>query len=214
MTAGIQLTKTGPVLYPLPAEFYQRQKTLQIAKDLIGKILITNINDKITAARICETEAYLGITDKASHAYNNRKTKRTAVLYEPGGVAYIYLCYGIHHLFNVVTNKTTIPHAVLIRGGIPVMGEYIMANRMGYIIGDKRITRGPGNFSKALAIQKKLTGTSLQSNAIWLTDDGYQIKSKEIVSTTRIGVGFAGSDALLPYRFYLKHCDYVSALKK
>lgn len=215
MTAGIQLTKTGPLLYPLPVEFYQRQKTIQIAKDLIGKLLITNFNDKITATRICETEAYLGVTDRASHSYNHRKTKRTEIMYEAGGVAYIYLCYGIHHLFNVVTNQENVPHAILIRAGIPVIGEDLMAKRMNCTINNPRITRGPGNLSRAMGLSTKFTGTSLQSKKIWLTDDGYKIKPKaDIISTPRIGVDYAGEDAFLPYRYYLKNCLYVSAQKK
>lgn len=213
MTAGIQLSKTGPVLYPLPPDFYQRQKTIQIAKELIGKVLITHFSNEITAARICETEAYAGIEDKASHSYNNRKTKRTEIMYAPGGVVYIYLCYGIHHLFNVVTNKENIPHAILIRAGIPVAGEQIMAKRMNYEPADIRLTRGPGNLSRALGLHKELTGTSLQSNMLFITDDGYQPKAKDIICTPRIGVDYAGADALLPYRFYLKNCIYVSMLK-
>ncbi|MEP6844634.1 MAG: DNA-3-methyladenine glycosylase, partial [Panacibacter sp.] len=99
----------------LAVSFYSRSNVLQVAEGLLGKILVTNFDRYLTAARIVETEAYNGIIDKASHAYNNRRTTRTEIMYGSAGTAYVYLCYGIHHLFNVVTNAKNIPHAVLIR---------------------------------------------------------------------------------------------------
>src|SRR4051812_31513287 len=97
----------------LSKEFYQRENVLQISQDLLGKFLYTNIEGKITAGMIVETEAYYGAEDRASHAFGNRKTARTEVFYKEGGVAYVYMCYGIHYLFNIITNQKNVPHAVL-----------------------------------------------------------------------------------------------------
>ena len=115
----------------LPVSFYERENAALIASALIGKILITQIGEILTAARIVETEAYGGITDKASHAYGNRRTTRTEIMYANGGVSYVYLCYGIHHLFNVVTNSEEVPHAVLIRAAEPITGIAEMLRRTG-----------------------------------------------------------------------------------
>jgi DNA-3-methyladenine glycosylase len=107
---------------PLPSEFYIRTDVVQVARDLLGKVLYTSFNHEITAGIIIETEAYAGVTDKASHAYNNRRTARTEIMYRTGGTAYVYLCYGIHSLFNIVTSVEDNPHAVLIRGIEPLHG--------------------------------------------------------------------------------------------
>ena len=104
----------------LKKDFYLQEDVMAISKQLLGKYLFTNINNRVTAGIITETEAYAGITDKASHAYNNRRTKRTEVMFAAGGVCYVYLCYGIHHLFNIVTNQKDVPHAILIRAITPM----------------------------------------------------------------------------------------------
>src|SRR6187401_2200797 len=106
----------------LDDSFYVREDVVQISRELLGKVLVTRMGNKITSGIITETEAYNGIIDKASHAYNNRRTKRTEIMYHVGGTAYIYLCYGIHSLFNVVTNEKDIPDAVLVRSIIPDRG--------------------------------------------------------------------------------------------
>jgi DNA-3-methyladenine glycosylase len=190
--------------------FFTQSDVLKIAKNILGKILVTNFNGITTAARIVEVEAYNGITDKASHAFGGRRTARTEVMYQRGGVAYVYLCYGIHHLFNVVTNVENIPHAILIRAGEPLAGIDEMLLRTKKNKPDTTLTRGPGNLAKALGISTAYSGTSLQSNEIYLCDDGYNIITKNIVITPRIGVDYAGADAQLPYRFYLRGSKYVS----
>ncbi|WP_235921010.1 DNA-3-methyladenine glycosylase [Foetidibacter luteolus] len=197
----------------LNQSFYQRGSVLQIAKDLLGKLLVTTFNGQLTAARIVETEAYNGVVDKASHAYNGRRTARTEIMYAPGGTAYVYLCYGIHHLFNVVTNIENIPHAVLIRAAEPVEGETVMLQRMGRQKADFSITRGPGNVSRALGIATKHTGLSLLEGDIFIADDGFVIKKAEILATPRIGVDYAGADSALPYRFIIQGNPYVSGKK-
>jgi len=185
----------------LNPEFYLQEDVVKIAKELLGKVLITNFDGEKTSGIITETEAYAGITDKASHAYNHRYTERTKVMYERGGIAYIYLCYGIHHLFNIVTNKEGIPDAVLIRSIKPYEGmEYIRKRRNMDKI-DRQISNGPGKVSQALGLYTKYSGESLFANKIWLEDHHFVIHDKDIIASTRIGVAYAMEDALLPYRF-------------
>ena len=136
----------------LNEKFYIRKDVVKIAQELLGKIIVTYFDAQLTAARITETEAYNGIVDKASHAYNNRRTKRTEVMYAGGGAAYVYLCYGIHHLFNIVTNLKDVPHAVLIRAAEPVIGIDTMLQRTHKKSLDSTLTGGHGNVSKALGI--------------------------------------------------------------
>jgi len=182
----------------LQHSFYDRSNVTVIARELLGKILITSFDNEITAGRIVETEAYNGAVDRASHAYGNRRTNRTEVMFGKPGTAYVYLCYGIHHLFNVVTNKKEIPHAILIRAVEPTEGISIMQDRTRKKVLDNTLTRGPGNVSKALGIFTYHSGLDLVTSDIRIVDDGFQYKKKEIAVTTRIGVDYAGPDALLP----------------
>ncbi|HWB24379.1 MAG TPA: DNA-3-methyladenine glycosylase [Chitinophagaceae bacterium] len=190
--------------------FYAHTDVVFIAKLLIGKILVTNIKGIITAARIVETEAYNGVVDKASHAFGGRRTNRTEVMYNGGGVAYVYLCYGIHHLFNIITGKPNVPQAILIRAAEPVLGIEEMLLRTNKKKLDNTLTRGPGNVSKALGISTLHTGTHLSGDDIYLMDDGMKYADAEIGTSPRIGVDYAGADALLPYRFYIKGNPFVS----
>lgn len=194
----------------LPLSFYQRKNVLQIARELLGKLIVTKFNGIVTIARIVETEAYAGIADKASHAYDGRRTGRNEVMYGEGGFAYVYLCYGMHHLFNVITNRDEIPHAVLVRAGEPIKGVEEMCRRTGKKKLDGSLTRGPGNFSKALGIYTSHSGISLQSKELFLADDGFRYKRKQIMASPRIGVDYAGEDALLPYRFFIQGNPFVS----
>lgn len=195
-------------------EFYHRDDVVLIAKELLGKILVTKFDGVLTAARIVETEAYNGIIDKASHAYSGRRTNRTEVMYRQGGAAYVYLCYGIHHLFNVVTNKQDTPHAILIRAAEPVYGIDEMVTRTRKSKPDYTLTKGPGNVSKALDITTKHTGANLLGDEVFIVDDGFKLKKKDIIASPRIGVDYAKEDALLPYRFYIKDNPFVSGKKK
>src|SRR5687767_9579715 len=133
----------------LPLAFYLRDDVVQIAKDLLGKILVTQWDEHYTAGRIVETEAYAGTLDRASHAYKG-KTRRTEVMFGEGGVTYIYLCYGLHQMFNIVTNVSGTPHAILIRALEPLAGIDIMLQRTGKQKPDATLTRGPGNVGKAM----------------------------------------------------------------
>ena len=199
--------------HKIPLSFYQRKDVVLIAKELLGKILVTHFNGIFTAARIVETEAYKGAVDKASHAYNNRRTNRTEIMFSEGGKAYVYLCYGIHHLFNVVTNTENIPHAVLIRSAEPLAGIEEMLLRTLKHKADNTLTKGPGNVSKALGIHTKHSGLNLLSDEIFIADDGYKLKPSQISSTVRIGVDYAAEDALLPYRFIVKDNPFISGKK-
>ncbi len=198
----------------LPVSFYRRENVVEIAKELLGKILGTNYNGIVTSGRIVEVEAYNGIVDKASHAFGGRRTNRNEIMYANGGVAYVYLCYGIHHLFNVVTHTKETPHAILIRALEPVKGIDEMLKRVGKKKLDNTLTRGPGNISKALGITTEHSGISLLGKELFIVDDGFEYTQKEIAASPRIGVDYAGNDALLPYRFFIKGNPFVSGKPK
>jgi DNA-3-methyladenine glycosylase len=197
----------------LSSTFYIRDDVTQISKELIGKVLCTNIDNILTEAIITETEAYCGVTDKASHAYGGRRTNRTEIMYQKGGIAYVYLCYGMYSLFNVVTNKIDIPHAILIRGAIPVTGILTMQNRTGKKPTDNLLI-GPGKLSKAMGIHYSHTGTSLSGDLIWIEDRKIIVPEDKIKTTPRIGVDYAGECAKLPYRFVILKNDIVMGAPK
>lgn len=188
----------------LPASYYQNTNVIEIARDLLGKTLATRIDNKLTAGIITETEAYAGVTDKASHSFGGRRTQRTETMYSEGGVSYVYLCYGIHHLFNIVTNKKDVPDAVLIRAIYPVKGIEEILKRRKAVKLTTALCTGPGKVSSALGINKLHNNLSLTGKKIWLEDSGITIKPKDIHAGPRIGVDYAGEDALLPYRFWIK----------
>lgn len=190
--------------------FYERPGVVSVARDLLGKVLVTEFDGQRTSGRIVEVEAYNGVGDRASHAWSGRRTRRTEVMYAPGGLAYVYLIYGIHHLFNVVTNKQDTPHAVLVRALEPLEGIPLMLQRTGKPRLDTTLTRGPGNLSRALGLLTLHTGTSLLGDEIWIGDDGWRPKRGSIVAGPRIGVDYAGVDAGLPYRFFIKGSPWVS----
>ena len=136
----------------LELDFYTREDVVQVARELLGKIVVSNIDNEVTSGRIVETEAYVAHVDKASHAYNGRRTSRNEHMYSSGGTAYVYICYGMHQMLNVVTNKHDIPDAVLIRAIEPISGVDIMLRRTGKTVLDNTLTKGPGNVGKALGI--------------------------------------------------------------
>jgi len=200
----------------LTAPFFLRPDVVGISRELLGKCLFTRINHcAVTGGIIVETEAYAGPQDRASHAYNNRFSKRTEVMYRRGPVAYVYLCYGLHWLFNIITNVEGVPHAVLIRAIQPVKGTKLMLERRGKSRLDCRLTSGPALLSQALGICGRHSGTSLLGHEIWL-EEGINVPPGMICSSPRIGVSYAGQDARLPWRFYVRGNSWVSraALKK
>lgn len=189
----------------IPLSFFQQEDVVALSKSLLGKYLFTCLEPEnvITGGMIIETEAYHGPEDKASHAYGNRRTKRTEIMFAEGGKAYVYLCYGLHHLFNIVTNKKDIPHAVLIRAIRPEVGIDVMLQRRNKERLLPSLTNGPGSLCQALGIHRIHDGYSLDGNYIWLEDQGVNTPSKWIQTSPRVGVGYAGEDALKPWRFFI-----------
>jgi len=187
----------------LPSAYYVQDNVVKISRDLLGKVLCTYIDGKFTAGIITETEAYAGITDRASHAYGGRRTARNEVMYHEGGKAYVYLCYGMHHLFNVVTNVEGVPDAVLIRGIFPIDGISVILKRRKAKSLIKNLTTGPGKVSAALGIHTGLNGLSLSENTIWIEDRGLSFADEDVHIGPRIGIDYAGEDAFLPYRFFV-----------
>lgn len=198
----------------LPPSYYFSQDVPFLAQDLLGKVLFTEINGEITAGIIVETEAYFGVKDKASHAYGGRRTNRTETLYSHGGISYVYLCYGIHHLFNVVTSLQDDPHAVLVRAVEPLIGKEIMELRRNMPVSKAAISAGPGSASKALGIDKSFNKKDLNGDEIWIEDHGISYTPDQIIAGPRIGVAYAQEDALLPWRFFVKGNKYVSKPNK
>ena len=187
----------------LHKEFYTRDDVVGVARELLGKVLCSNAGGCLTKAIITETEAYAGINDQASHAYGGRRTLRTEPMFAEGGIAYVYLCYGLHHLFNVVTSGRDEPHAVLIRSGSPLVGVDDMVKRRSKAGVDKSLLAGPGSLAKALGIRTEQSGTSLSGNRIWIEDHDIPISDNSIAAGPRIGVDYAGEDAARPYRFVI-----------
>ena len=199
----------------LSADFYRREDTVQIAKELIGKVIITEFNGLLTSARIVETEAYKAPEDKACHAYLNRNNKRTKTMFLPGGVAYIYLCYGIHHLFNVVTGPEGSAHAVLIRAVEPLAGHETMLRRRGHEKLKPQLSAGPGVMSKALGIEKAYDAISLtEPTALIRIVDAPILPPSEIIAGPRIGIDYAEECVDWPWRFYQRDCRWVSKTRK
>jgi DNA-3-methyladenine glycosylase len=191
----------------LPDSFYTRTNVTHIARELLGKKLVTNVLGNRSAGIIVETEAY-SFRERGCHAFDNRMTNRNKVMFETGGVAYVYLCYGIHHLFNVVTNKQGVADAVLVRALEPVEGEEWMLKRM-QVKSIKRITSGPGKLTKALGIDRTFDGKYLNSSEVWI-EEGASVTPRGIITSPRIGIDYAGDDALLPWRFSIKDNSWVS----
>ncbi|MEM9896126.1 MAG: DNA-3-methyladenine glycosylase [Bacteroidota bacterium] len=186
--------------------FYQGTDVVKIAKDLLGMVLFSKIDGMLTAGKIVETEAYCGRGDKACHA-NGKITPRTEVMYREGGVAYVYLCYGIHHLINVVTNARGQADAVLIRALEPITGMNEMKLRRGERA--KKLASGPGTLTQAMGIKVGMTGTDLLGDQIWIGNP-LERESIDIETDTRIGVEYAEEDALRPWRFLIANNSFVS----
>ncbi len=185
----------------LQPAFYLNDDVVEVARNLLGMYLFTAFEGKVCGGIITETEAYRGAVDRASHAFGNRRTARTEIMFHKGGAAYVYLCYGIHSLFNVVTGSEGTPHAVLVRGIQPVTGLNHMANRLNKKKIGRQHTDGPGKLTRALGIHYSHSGMDLSSDTIWIEDRGVRISKDRIYTGPRIGVDYAGEDAKLPYRF-------------
>jgi DNA-3-methyladenine glycosylase len=194
----------------LSEQFYTDSDVVEIARNLLGKQLVTHINGNLSSGVIVETEAYNGRTDRACHAFGGRRTARTETMYQAGGVAYVYLCYGIHNLFNVVTHQQDYADAVLIRAIAPQEGKELMLQRRNMSQIKPRITAGPGCVTQALGIDRSHDNISLLEETIWIEDRGLSYTDNEIEVGPRVGVGYAKEDALLPWRFWVKENRFVS----
>lgn len=205
----------GPIGKRLTKSFYLQEDVVQLSKDLLGKVLITNFDNQLTAGKIVETEAYRAPDDKACHAYQNRYTNRTKIMFEEGGVAYVYLCYGIHHLFNVVTAKKGMAHAILIRAIEPLDNLDLMLSRRGKTKANRQLTGGPGVMSKALGVTTAFTGVTLltKESPIWIEDRGFKVEAENIIASPRVGVDYAEECALWDWRFRIKDSKWTSRAK-
>jgi len=193
----------------LTKEFYQRKNVVTIARELLGKQLFTRIHGMVTGGVIVETEAYSWI-ERGCHAYGGKKTRRNEIMFDAGGHAYVYLCYGMYHLVNVVTNVVGKADAVLIRALEPASGVEAMRERRN-VRKDLQLTSGPGKLTKALGITRNHNGLWLADDEVWI-EEGRGVRKNEIAAVKRIGIDYAGEDADLPWRFYLRGNLWVSKI--
>jgi DNA-3-methyladenine glycosylase len=194
-------------------ELLARDNPVEIARSLIGVELVTEIDGQVTAGRITETEAYWAPEDRASHAYNNRRTKRTEVFYGPPGTSYVYLCYGIHELFNVITGPKGTPHAVLIRAVSPSRGLETIMKRRAIKTLKPQLTSGPGVVSRALGITRSYNGLDLlgERSPVRLEVTESLVHPSKIGASPRIGIDYAGPEwSEKPWRFFLRESPFVS----
>jgi DNA-3-methyladenine glycosylase len=193
----------------LPVSFYLREDVVSIARELVGKKIFSMVDQVLTGGIIVETEAYRGPEDRGSHAWNNRRTNRTEIMYTAGGVVYMYICYGIHDMLNIVTGPVNTSHAILIRAIEPTTGLEMMRERRNIFNNDFRLCQGPGASAQALGLNKTFNGKSLQENEIWI-EDGDPIPEEKIVASARVGMNFEGPYKTIPWRFYIRGNKYVS----
>ena len=193
----------------LQTSFYAHEDVLAISQALLGKFIVTEYQQKRTVGMIVETEAYNGALDRASHAFNDRRTSRTQTLYQAGGVAYVYLCYGMHNLFNIVTGALDNPQAVLIRAIEPVEGIEVMLERRKLLKPLYRLTNGPGVLTQALGISIEDNSRSLYGSPLWIEDRGLHFTDKQILKTPRVGIDYAKEHRDLPWRFRVKGNPWI-----
>ncbi len=196
----------------VPKDFYLREDTLAVARDLIGKLLVVPAGRKRVSAMIVETEAYLGEIDKAAHSFGGRRTQRTEVMYAVGGTVYVFFVYGMYYQLNVVTGPKDHPHAILIRAAEPVEGIDIIRERRGKMP-DRDLTSGPGKLCIALGIDKSFNGENFRGRRIRL-EDFREFADAEIITGPRVGIDYAEEFAEMPWRFRLKDNPFVSGTRK
>lgn len=183
--------------------FFLQDDVLKICRKLLGKYLFTQRDGQIAGGIITEVEAYKGTNDRGSHAFGGRRTQRNEMMYHNGGVVYMYLCYGMHHMLNFVTNHEGIPDAILVRGIFPTHGEELMLMRTGKPRISYAVTDGPGKVSKALGLTMADNGCAITYPSIWIEDRGIIVPDDHVDTLPRIGIDYAGEDAKLPYRYFL-----------
>ena len=194
----------------LPLAFYARADVLAVARDLLGKVLVVPARGGARVAGIIvETEAYRAPEDRASHAWNGRRTRRTETMYGPGGTAYVYFVYGMYHQFNVVTNVAGVPHAVLIRALEPVEGLAVMRRRRPGRP-DRELTNGPGRLCLALGIDRSHDRADLRGDGVWVEEGPRPLARRAVTRGPRVGIDYAGEWAVRPWRFWVRGNPWVS----
>lgn len=197
----------------LPRKFYLREDTVQVARDLLGKVLVVPTDDgQRVSGMIVECEAYLGQTDRAAHSYGGRRTARNEITYGAGGHAYVFFIYGMYFQFNVVTHTIDAPHVVLIRALEPIDGIEIMRARRnvkGKTMPDKNLTSGPGKLTIAMGINRSFNSEDLLGDRIWI-EEGKNFSDQDIATGPRVGIDYAGEDKDKPWRFWIKGNTNVS----
>ncbi len=193
----------------LPRKFYSRTDTVEVARELLGKLLVVPDERGVrVSAMIVETEAYLGVEDRGAHSFGGRRTARNEVMYGAAGYVYVFFVYGMYYQFNVVTGPVDHPHAILVRAVEPVEGIEIMRERRGEMK-DRNLTSGPGKLAIAMGIDRLLNGADLLGDRCWL-ENYHTVINDEMASGPRIGIDYAGADALKPWRFWLRDNIFVS----
>jgi DNA-3-methyladenine glycosylase len=194
----------------LARDFYTRADTLSVARGLLGKRLVVPAPEgSRVSARIVEVEAYRGVEDRAAHSYGGRRTARTEVMFRVGGTAYVFFVYGMHHQFNVVTGPEDLPHVVLVRAVEPEEGIDLMRRRRP-VKKERELTDGPGKLCRALGIDGGYNGEDLTGRRIWIEETGARFADGEIASGPRVGIDYAGEDALKPWRLWVRGSEFVS----
>lgn len=198
----------------LDREFYNRD-TVTVARELLGKILVHEINGERVAGKIVETEAYMGVADKAAHSYGGKRTPRVEVMYGKPGVSYVFMIYGMYNCFNVITREEGIAEAVLVRALQPMEGiQTICQNRFKKSYEKltkaqiKGLTNGPGKLCKALSIDRSLNEEDLCEGKLYI-EEGDNVKFN-IVSSKRVGIDYAEEAKDYLWRFYIEDSKYVS----
>lgn len=199
--------------FVLPQAFYTSDDVVTIARSLLGKVVVTQKEQTRTSGMIVETEAYRSPDDRACHAFNDKVTPRTRTMFENGGRAYVYICYGVHRMLNVVTSSQGQAHAVLIRAVEPLEGQSTMALRRGQKMTTKETVNGPGKLCQALGISAEMDGCLLYTgiDGIWIEDRKISVLPQQILAGPRVGLSkLTGPDAHRPWRFTIQNNKYVS----
>lgn len=193
----------------LEPAFYLRNDTVEIATQLLGKLLVVqDTKGKRVSGMIVETEAYLGEIDRAAHSYGGRRTARNEVTYYEGGHVYVFFVYGMYHQLNIVTGPADVPHVVLIRALEPIEGTEIMRERRGPMK-DKNLTSGPGKLCIAMGITREFNGENVAGGRVWV-EHYRNVWPGDISKGKRVGIDYAGEDAERPWRFWMTGNHYVS----
>ena len=193
----------------LTREFYTRHDVLEVARDLLGQVLVVpDKRGRRVAGLIVETEAYRGPEDRASHAFNGRRTQRTETMYGIGGTAYVYFVYGMYYQFNVVTNVENVPHAILVRALEPVEGLEVIRRRR-RSRSEHELTSGPGRLCLALGIDRRLDKADLLGEQVWI-EEGIAVPARRIARGPRIGIDYAERWVNKPWRFWIRDNPFVS----